>query len=80
VPGQTPDAERWVEFLQSGQVRGRELASVVAAADLSAVSNGDAPTAGQASVIRLNGGDYLRIWVGRRDFHYLIHLPTQASR
>src|SRR5262245_16850509 len=34
VVGQPADSSRWVEFVQGGQVRGRELATVVAPADV----------------------------------------------
>ena len=33
VVGQSPDSEKWVEFVQGGQVKGKELATVVTGAD-----------------------------------------------
>src|SRR6187549_2573488 len=34
VVGQPAESEKWVEFVQGGKVKGRELASVVSAADV----------------------------------------------
>src|SRR5687767_14548214 len=34
VPGQLPDLNRWVEFVQGGTVRGREVVSIVPAGEV----------------------------------------------
>jgi len=73
VAGQAPGNEKWVEFLQGGQVKGRELASVVPAAEVKDVIKGRAPAANSAKVELLKGGDYLRVWANRGGSHYLIH-------
>lgn len=74
VKGQGPDSEKWVEFLQGGQVKGRELASVVAGAEAKEVVEGRPPAANTAKVQLLKGGEYLRVWASRGGSHYLIHL------
>jgi hypothetical protein len=74
VKGQGPESEKWVEFVQGGQVRGRELASVVAGADVKDVVEGRPPAANTAKVQLLKGGEYLRVWASRGGSHYLIHL------
>jgi len=74
VKGQGPDSEKWVEFLQGGQVKGRELASVVLSAEVKDVIEGRAPAANSSKVELLKGGDYLRVWSNRGGSHYLIHL------
>jgi hypothetical protein len=74
VKGQGPDSAKWVEFVQSGQVKGRELASVVAAADVKAVVEGRPPAANTNKVELLKGGEFLRVWSNRGSNHYLIHL------
>lgn len=74
VKGQGPDNEKWVEFLQGGQVKGRELASVVPSADVKDVIKGKAPAVNSSKVELLKGGEYLRIWSNRGGNHYLIHL------
>jgi hypothetical protein len=74
--GQSPEAEQWVEFVQNGQVRGRELASVVTGPDAKQVLKITPPTSGAAKVQLLRGGEYLRVWLNRGGTHYLVHLAT----
>lgn len=74
VKGQGPENARWVEFVQGGQVKGRELASVVAAADIAAVAEGKPPAANANKVELLKGGEFLRVWSNRGGSHYLVHL------
>jgi hypothetical protein len=74
VTGQGPESARWVEFVQAGQVKGRELASVVASADVKAVVEGKPPAANTSKVELLKGGQFLRVWSNRGGSHYLIHL------
>lgn len=76
VKGQGPDSAKWVEFVQSGQVKGRELASVVASADAKAVVEGRPPAANTNKVELLKGGEFLRVWSNRGGSHYLIHLTV----
>jgi hypothetical protein len=79
VVGQSPEGETWVEFVQGGQVRGRELASVVPAADVKAVAEGSLPAPGTARVEMLKGAEYVRIWINRAGTHYLVHLSIAAK-
>jgi len=79
VSGQGPDNAKWVEFVQGGQVKGRELASVVPQAEVKGVIKGTAPAANTAKVELLKGGEYLRVWAHRGGNHYLIHLLVAAS-
>lgn len=74
VKGQGPENAKWVEFVQGGQVKGRELASVVAAADIAAVAEGKPPAANANKVELLKGGEFLRVWSNRGGSHYLVHL------
>jgi hypothetical protein len=77
VVGQTTEASQWVEFVQGDQVKGRELATVLTAADAKAVAKGGArPAAGGASAVLLKGGDYIRVWINRAGTHYLLHLSV----
>ena len=75
--GQTASLERWVEFVQSGQVKGREVVTIVPDSDIAQVANGPRPKAGAARVEMLKGNDYLRVWINRDGNNYLIHLPPQ---
>lgn len=74
VSGQGADNAKWVEFVQGGQVKGRELASVVPQADVKDVIKGKAPAANTSKVELLKGGEYLRVWANRGGNHYLVHL------
>ncbi len=74
--GQTPGSERWVEFVQSGQVKGRELASVVSDTEIAQVAEGPAkPARGGVRVDLLKSKTYWRIWANKAGNNYLIHLP-----
>ena len=78
VVGQSPDAERYVEFLRGGKVVGRELATVVSDADAKAVMKVTKPASGSVRVELLKGNDYLRVWINRGGNNYIIHLPPAA--
>ena len=77
VVGQPADSTRWVEFVQGGQVKGRELATVVAPADVKEVAKGTPPPPGTARIQALRGGEYLRVWLNRGGTQYLIHLSVK---
>jgi len=78
VVGQGPDSARWVEFVQGGQVRGRELATVVSPADVKEVAKKTPPASGRAQVQTLRGADYVRLWVNQSGTQYLVHLTATA--
>lgn len=73
APGQTPYYERWAEFMQGGQVKGREVVTIVPASDIGQVAETKPPSAGGYRTELLKGGDYLRLWVNRGGNHYLVH-------
>ena len=83
APGATQSLERWVEFVQGNQVRGRELASIVPADEVSMTMPGpDMPGGvGRAGsrVEMLKGGEFLRVWIARGGHNYLIHLPPSGA-
>jgi hypothetical protein len=80
VAGQTPDSERYVEFLRGGKVLGREVATIVSQADIAQVADSKRqPAAGASRVELLKGEDYLRVWINRGGTNYLIHLVTAAK-
>lgn len=74
--GQTPALERWVEFVQGGQVKGREVVSIVPQDEVSAVQKSTAPKANSSKFELLKGGDYSRLWINRGGNHYLVHFPS----
>jgi hypothetical protein len=77
--GQSPEAERYVEFVRSGKVVAREVASVVAEADLKEILDSPRrPAAGTSRVELLKGNDYVRVWINRGGTNYILHMPVAA--
>ena len=76
--GQSPDGERYIEFVRGGKVVGREVATVISAADIGQIVKGPRPPTGGARVELLKGNDYVRVWINRGGANYLINLPTTA--
>ena len=74
--GQTPALERWLEFTQKGQVKGREVVTIVPQSDISKVQKDAPPRPNAAKVETLKGGDYMRLWINRGGNHYLVHFPV----
>ena len=74
--GQTASLERWVEFVQGGQVKGREVVTIVPQSQIDKVQKDAPPRANGSKVELLKGGDYYRVWINRGGNHYLIHLPA----
>ncbi len=77
--GQSPDAERWVEFVQGGKVVAKEMASLVSDADMAAIAEGARPKPGRTLLQTLRGGDYFRVWVNKNGMNYLINLAIKPA-
>jgi hypothetical protein len=78
--GQTPESERYVEFVRAGKVVAREVATVVPEADIKQILDSPRrPAPGSSRVELLKGDDYLRVWINRGGNNYIIHLPTATS-
>jgi hypothetical protein len=76
--GQSPEGERYVEFVRNGKVIAREVATVISNADMATISDGRKPTPNSVKVEVLKGDDFVRVWINRSGTNYLIHLPTAA--
>jgi hypothetical protein len=76
--GQSPDSERFVEFVRGGKVVGREVATVVSDADVASIAKGPRPAKNGVRVEMLKGNDYVRVWINRSGNNYIIHLPPAA--
>jgi hypothetical protein len=76
--GQTPTLERWVEFTQGGQTKGREIVTIIPSSEVQRVVKEPPPGASHAKVETLKGGDYLRVWIAKGGNHFLVHLPIKA--
>jgi len=77
--GASESIERWVEFVQRGTVKGREVVSIVPQNEVKNVVKDPAPRAGASKVQVLRGNDYLRVWINKAGNHYLIYFPTGAA-
>jgi hypothetical protein len=77
--GITESLERWVEFVQGGAVKGREVVSIVPQAEVKAVVKDAPPAAGASRVQTLKGNDYVRVWINKGGNHYLIYLPNTGA-
>ena len=77
--GQTEALERWAEFVQRGEVKGREVVSIVPASEAKIVVKDTPPRAGGSKVQMLRGNEYMRVWFNKGGNHYLINLATGAT-
>jgi hypothetical protein len=75
VVGQTQSETRWVEFVQGGQVKGRELATVLTNTEAKTIAKQG--LAAGAQIQTLFGNDYLRVWINKGGTNYLVHLTNQ---
>ena len=74
LPGQSADAQTYVEFVANGTVMAREIAELMAG------QPGPVGTSGSSSprlrVEMLKGGDFMRVSTSHGNDRYLIHLPV----
>ena len=73
--GQSPYGERYVEFLQGGEVVGREVAIVVFEADIDSIAERQVPRINTSVVEMLRGGDYWRVWINKDGTNYILNMP-----
>lgn len=71
--GQTPQYERWAEFMRNGKTVAREVVTIVPASDIKQVAEQTPPPSGGYRAEVLKGNDYLRLWINRGGNHYLVH-------
>ena len=74
--GTSGKLERWVELVQKGAVKGREVVSIVPQNEIKLVQKDTPPPAGGSKVQVLKGDDYVRVWINRGGNHYIMHLPV----
>jgi hypothetical protein len=74
--GQSASLERWVEFVKSGKVAGREVVTIIPQSEIDKVQKDTPPHANSAKVETLKGGDYVRLWINKGGNHYLVHFPA----
>jgi hypothetical protein len=74
--GQTPSLERWAEFMQAGQVKGREVVVIVPQADTATVMKDAPPKANGSKFELLKGNDYSRLWINKGGNQYVVYFPA----
>jgi hypothetical protein len=77
--GASENIERWVEFVQRGTVKGREVVSIIPSAEVKNVVKDAPPGAGMSKVQMLKGNEYMRVWINKGGNHYLIYFPAGGS-
>ena len=77
--GESPSAERWVEFVKGGKVAGKEVASVIGPEDIGKIAKGPRPKTNGSRVDVLKGGDYVRVWINKGGQNYLINMPPEGK-
>lgn len=78
--GQDPNGEKYVEFVRSGKVVGREVATVVSSADITKIAKEKPPKPGTSRVELLKGGDFYRVWINKGGTHYIINFATGEGK
>ena len=78
-PGTSRELERWVEFVQKGAVKGREVVSIVPEAEVKNVVKDAPPPKGGSKVQVLKGNDYVRVWINKAGNYFLFHMPAAAA-
>ena len=73
--GQTGGAEKWVEFLKGGKVVGREMAVVIPESDIAQIAKSPKPAKGGVRVDTLKGNDFVRVWIRKNGYNYLLNMP-----
>jgi len=79
APGADPNASCWMQFVRDGAVAGREVATVIPAAEMARIAKAPPPARNAARVDALKEGDYVRIWVNHDGTHYLLNLPAGVT-
>ena len=74
LPGQSEDAQTYVEFVANGALVARDVAELMTGQPLAVGTSGGAAT--RLRFERLRGDDFTRISTYRGSERYLIHLPV----
>jgi hypothetical protein len=77
--GISENLERYVEFMQGGAVKAREVVSIVPQNEIKLVAKDPPPPSGGSKVQTLKGNDYVRVWFNKGGNHYLIYLPASGA-
>ena len=76
VTAQAATPERWAEFMQGGQVKGREVVVIVPQSDTATVMKDTPPKPDGSKFELLKGNDYSRLWINKGGNQYVVYFPT----
>jgi hypothetical protein len=77
--GASENTERWVEFLQKGTVKGREIVTIIPQNEVKNVVKDRPPAPGTAAKVQtLRGNEFIRAWFNKGGNQFLIHFPIGA--
>ena len=78
LPGQSPDAQTYVEFVANGMVMARDIAELMPgqAAPVGTSGGTSGGSSARPRVELLKGGDFMRVSTTHGGERYLIHLPV----
>jgi hypothetical protein len=78
LPGQSDEAQTYVEFVANGTVAARDIAEVMTSEAVAVGTSGatSGGTSTRARVEMLKGGDFMRVSMSRGGQRYLIHMPV----
>jgi hypothetical protein len=74
LAGQSPEAQRWVEFVDGDTVAARDVAEVLRDDDVTPIGASARPVREGIRVEMLKGSEFLRISVKRGSERFLVHL------
>lgn len=74
LPGQSADAQAYVEFVANGKVVARDIAELMPGQAAPVGTSGGSTT--RLRVERLKGDEFVRVSTSRGGERYLIHLPV----
>ena len=74
LPGQSADAQAYVEFVANGKVVARDIAELMQGQPAPVGTSGGSST--RLRVERLKGDEFVRVSTTRGGERYLIHLPV----
>src|SRR5438445_13152334 len=64
--GQSPDSEKYVEFLKGGNVVAREVATVIPSSEIGKIAKTHKPPKPNNAIVEtLKGDEYVRVWINK---------------
>lgn len=75
LPGQSDEGEQRVEFVSSGQVVAKEVATVIPVSTAAVVGTSGSPSVGRVQMLK--GNEFMRVSFNKGNERFLIHLASR---